>query len=136
MTDETRDGVELIGEMLPQLEQVEMAGGIAASSKGPPLHLIPTVAMEKLAERFAKGIERKGDKSWNALSDNQECLLDREFAIERLSHVIHHALVLRDKLKAADAQAIAEDDDAGAIAWGGMFLLCAVDKQFGSVVQR
>ncbi len=101
-------------------EQVAMASGAAASSVGPSFHLIPTVALERLAERFALGVERKGDKSWNALSDNQQCLTDKKFLIERLSHIIHHALKLRDKLNADDSEAIQQDDDAGAIAWGGM----------------
>ena len=71
-----------------QPEQVSMAGGIAQSSKGPPLHLIPTVALERLAERFSLGVERKGEKSWNALSANQRCLKDKPFLIERLSHLV------------------------------------------------
>lgn len=114
-------------EQTDQPEQVTMAGGSASSSKGPPLHLIPTIALERLAERFALGIVRQGDKSWNALSDNQQCLTDKKFLIERLSHIIHHALKLRDKLNKFDLEAVQQDDDAGAIAWGGMFLLCAIE---------
>lgn len=108
-----------------------MAGGIAASSKGPPFHLIPTVALERIAERFELGIERKGARAWNAVSNNQSCLLDREFLIERLSHVIHHSLKLRDKLASGSSiGGLEDDDDAGAIAWGGVFILCAIEKQF------
>ncbi len=109
-------------------EQVLMAGGIAASSKIPPFHLIPTASLEGLAERFALGVQRKGDKAWNATSLNQACLEDAEFVLERIGHVIHHAMKLRDKIAAKDVSAILEDDDAGAIAWGGAFLLCAVDR--------
>lgn len=111
-----------------QPTQVLMAGGKAASTPIPPLHLIPTIALEKLAERFQLGIERKGDKSWNALSNNQECLEDVEFLIDRLGHIIHHALKLRDKLKDQDIEKIKQDDDAGAIAWGGVFLICAIQR--------
>ena len=109
-----------------QPEQIAMAEGKAASTKGPSLHLIPTEALVKLADRFELGVERKGDKAWNALSNNQEILLNREFLIERISHVIHHALKLRDKLQQNDIEGMKDDDDAGAVAWGGIFLLSAV----------
>lgn len=108
-------------------KQILMAGGKAASSKIPPLHLIPTVALEKIAERFDLGIQRKGDKAWNALSDNQDILQDVDFLIDRCGHVMHHAAKLRDKLKNRDTEAITQDGDAGAIAWGGVFLICAVN---------
>jgi len=111
-------------------EQVTYAGGKAASSVGPAMHLIPTVAMEVLARRMMLGIERKGDKAWNAISANQEVLFNREFAIERCSHVIHHAMKLRDQLAhgPADNEADSMEDNAGAISWGGAFLSCVVDK--------
>lgn len=108
-------------------EQVEMAGGAAASSKVSPLHLIPTVALEKTAARFALGIERKGKKSWNALSDNQHVLTNREFLLERCSHIMLHTARLRDKIHAGDVEGLVADDDASAVVWGGMFLQCAVD---------
>lgn len=108
-------------------EQVLHAGGKAASTPIPPLHLIPTVALEALANRFQLGIERKGDKSWNALSPNQEILADVQFAIDRCGHVIHHALKLRDKLLRGDTEAMLADSDGSAIAWGGVFLTCVVD---------
>lgn len=120
-------------------EQIPMAGGKAASSKGPAFHLIPTTVFEALAARCELGIERKGDKSWNALSQNQEVVKDLDFAIERTSHIIHHALKLRDKLHAmklrdqhssreATTAPFREDDDAGAILWGGMFLSRVVEE--------
>jgi hypothetical protein len=106
-------------------DQVLMAGGRAASSKIPHFHLIPTVALERLAERCELGERRKPGKAWNATSANQEVLLDREWLIERLSHVIYHAMKLRDKLVAGTP--VDGDDDAGAIMWGGMFAICATD---------
>lgn len=114
-----------IGDKRPP--QIPMAGGIAASSPCPPFHLIPTIGLIGLAERFQKGVDRKGDKAWNATSSNQACLKDKAFAIERISHIIDHAMKLRDKLKASDVAGMAEDDDAGAIAWAGIFLYCVVD---------
>ena len=105
-------------------QQVEMAGGKALSSKIPAFHLIPTVGLERLAQRFELGVERKKEKSWNAISQNQEVLLDRLFLVERLSHIIHHAMKLRDVI--IQGKKI-EDDDAGAIAWGGIFAICSTD---------
>lgn len=107
-------------------EQVLMAGGKAASSKGPPLHLIPTEALVGLAERFELGVIRKGDNSWNAVSKNQAILTDKEFLIERCSHIIHHALKLRDQLVRGELPGEETiKDNAGAVAWGGAFMLCA-----------
>lgn len=107
-------------------EQVPMAGGKASSSKGPPLHLIPTVALVGLAERFALGEERKGDKAWNAGSNNQECLLDKGWLIERCSHIIHHAMKMRDILVGKEQEETLYEN-AGAVAWAGAFFLCAAD---------
>ncbi len=104
--------------------EVPMAGGVVTSSKIPALHLIPTEALLRTAARFELGIERKGaDKAWNACSENQSCLSDKQFVLDRIGHVILHALSLRDKvLRNAPLDG---DDDAGAIAWSGAFLCCA-----------
>jgi hypothetical protein len=112
-------------------EQIAMAGGKAASSKIPRFDYIPTIALEMTAARFELGVARKGDKAWNALSNNQEVLTDKEFLIERCAHIIHHALKLRDKLQANDLEGMSKDDDASAIVWGGMFLQCATNALKG-----
>ena len=107
-------------------EQIAFAEGAALSSKIPPLHLIPSIALEELAERFALGIKRKGNKSWNALSGNQQVLVDRDFILERISHVIHHAMKLRDVIVSGlYDELIGGDNHASAIMWGGAFLICA-----------
>ena len=109
--------------------QIAMAGGKAASSVGPPFHLIPTAALTHLANRFQKGIERKGDKAWNALSNNQECLTDKEFVIERMSHIIHHALKLRDQIRfGVQPGDESMTENAAAMAWGGIFAICAAEE--------
>lgn len=125
-------GVEAAAQPL----QKDFAGGKAASTPGPRYELIPTVGLERLADRFELGIHRKGDKAWNAVSGNQEILQDFEFLIDRCGHVIAHALKLRDKLQAArSGQAPFEigDDDAGAIAWAGVFLICGGEAVKGTV---
>jgi len=75
-------------------QEVEMAGGKVSSSKVDMLHLIPTDALTGLADRFAVGSARKGDKAWNATTKNHEALDDREFLLERVSHVIRHELLV------------------------------------------
>ena len=60
---------------------VEIQFGKVSSSKCPPFHLIPLVALEKLAERFQCGVDRKGDGAWNAISHNQECLTDYKLSM-------------------------------------------------------
>lgn len=108
-----------------------LAGGKIASSISPAFHLIPSVAITALANRCKLGVERKADKAWNATTNNQECLTDRELILHRIGHVIDHAWKLRDKLIHADAEndieALNTDDDAAAVMWGGMFLVCAID---------
>lgn len=109
---ETTDSIEIV-----------MAAGQVSSSAIPGLHRIPTEALVRLAQRFDLGVERKGDKAWNAVTANQQVLADREFILHRIGHVVIHALKLRDKiLRGAPMEG---DDDAGAIAWAGAFLCCA-----------
>jgi Zn finger protein HypA/HybF involved in hydrogenase expression len=131
-----RAEVVMLPEELNGEQVVLMADGKIASTKTHDYHLIPRIALERLAARFALGQKKKGDKSWNALSNNQEVLLDKDWMIERLSHVIDHALILRDKIASNDIEAILSDDDAGAIAWAGCFLICATDAMINSIPQE
>ena len=105
-----------------------MAGGKVSSTKVPPIHLIPTVALTSLAGRFQAGIERKGDGAWNALSPNQEVLTDKEFLIERCDHIILHTLLVRDQL--ARGESPGEESlshNAGAVLFGGALMACAAE---------
>ncbi len=102
--------------------QIDIAG--ALTTPGPEFELIPTVGLVRLAERFSLGEVRKGEKAWNAMSENQDCLLNKAFILNRLGHVIAHVLKLRDKIA---KNLPFEDDDAAAIAWGGIFAICATD---------
>lgn len=109
-------------------EQRRMAGGKVSSTKVPPLHLIPTVALTTLADRFQAGKDRKGGGAWNALSKNQEILTDKEFLIERCDHIILHTLLVRDQL--ARGESPGEESlshNAGAVLFGGALLSCAAD---------
>lgn len=108
-------------------EQIPMAAGVT-STRVPLTHLIPTVAIMTLAERLEEGRRRKGDGAWNATTNNQECLDDMEFVLERISHVIRHACLLRDKIVAHDVAGMQADDDAGAVLFGGALLSCAVER--------
>lgn len=95
-------------------------GGIASSSAQPRWDLIPRRALLRIIKRFELGIERKGNKAWNARSSNQACLLDKEFVISRAVHVINHAWALIDKLEGREPED--GDDDAATVAWNGIFL--------------
>ena len=103
--------------------EIPMAGGKVSSTRAPAFQLIPTEALLRLIARFELGRERKKEKAWNARSENQEVLLDREFAIERIDHLMRHALTLRDKIQRGAP--MEGDDDAAAISWSGAFLCCA-----------
>ncbi len=107
--------------------QVHFAGGKASSSKaGAPYHLIPTISNKRIAQRFQLGIDRRPDgTAWNAISENQECLVDKAFVYDRITHVIEHAQNLRDKIAAG--KPMEGDDDAAAIGWASHFLCCATD---------
>ena len=106
----------------PNAPEVPFAGGKVTSSAVPHFHLIPTESLIRLANRFTLGIQRKGSRAWNALTQNQEILTDKEFALERISHVIAHASKLRDKI--VTGLPFDDDDDAGAISWAGAYLCC------------
>src|SRR5690242_4527977 len=104
-------------------KEIDMAGGLVSSSRGLPLHYIPTEALQCLADTFELGVQRKGEKAWNAVSGNQSVLTDREFLLERISHVIKHALNIRDALLTNDPAGAYRD--AGAVMWGGALFACA-----------
>lgn len=102
--------------------QIDIGNG--RTTKSNDFMLIPTIALKRLADRFSLGEIRKGEKAWNAMSKFQDVLTERAFVLERLNHVIDHALKLRDEI-ASDT--FGEDDNAAAIAWAGMFLISATD---------
>ncbi len=108
---------------MERTEEVDF--GNATSSKQPRWDLVPRRALLRLVKRFEMGQERKGDKAWNGRSTNQDVLLNREFVASRVAHVINHAYALLDKLEGRlDDDG---DDDAAAIAWGGIFLCEVTD---------
>jgi len=96
------------------------------SSKIPRFDLIPYKAQLRLTKRFEDGLETHKEKSWNARS-KQDALQDEEFIIARASHVIHHAMKLI--AKRTGQLPPDEDDDAAAIAWGGIFLSEATEPK-------
>lgn len=121
-------------------KEVLMAGGLASSSECPDYSLIPQITLDRLANQFTRGVRRKKEKAWNAKSGNQTVLTDREFAIERLNHVIRHAKSLQERLHqrvgkdGAPIRYVDDADDAAAILWGGSFLCSvteALDREAG-----
>lgn len=106
-----------------QPPQIKVGAGY--SSPAPRFELIPSIGLIRLADRFELGEINKGDKAWNAMSANQEILSDKTFLCNRLGHVIGHALMLLDKV--IHDRPFDDDDDAAAIAWAGVFAICATD---------
>ena len=103
------------------MSEVDFVGGKVSSSDGKhSFHLIPTHGLGRLADRFQLGSDRKGDKAWNATTHNQEVLVNIPFVLNRITHAMEHLLSLRDKIVAGTP--MAGDDDAGAVAWSGIFL--------------
>jgi hypothetical protein len=111
-------------------EEKKIFPGGAASTKIPGFKYIPRVALERLAKRFELGLERHKENSWNALNpDSASMLDDREWLIERLNHVIHHAYKEIERLSNPNLDPLAEsDDNAAAIMWGGACLIAADER--------
>jgi hypothetical protein len=78
---------------------------------------IPLEAMTALADRFALGAIKHGRGNWRG------GLPDKDYVRERLNHIIRHAMTLQAKLEGLLPWD--EDDDAGALIWGGCFAVCA-----------
>ncbi len=89
-------------------------------NKVPRLHLIPRCALLDLTERLELGVATHAEKSWNAISSNQECLLDDHMLLERGGHCLDHV----SKAIAILSGQMPDDGDnhAGAILWFGAFL--------------
>jgi len=103
----------------------KFSDGKVSSTKVPEYRYIPTEALNRLALRFSAGVERRPDgTAWNACSENQECLTNVAFVLNRLEHAIGHCLSLRDKILRGEPMS-GPEDDAGAIIWSGAFLCCA-----------
>lgn len=96
----------------------------AKTSPSPRFDLLPHRALLRVAQRYEKGLARYGKNNW------QKGLGDNEYAIERINHVIEHCYRLIDKLEGRSTDT---DDDAGAIAWGGLFLCEFVANKEASV---
>lgn len=99
--------------------------GKVTSTKLARFELIPKSALISLADRFELGIERKGEGAWNTLTlQNSDCTTDKAFAIERLSHCIHHCYDAIYKLihEGDNPGKEAGEEDAGAILFAGAVL--------------
>lgn len=95
--------------------------GNATRSKKPRYALIPKSAIDALAGRLELGEEKHKDKSWNALSENRETALTKEWVRAGLEHIIGHAFIALQKLNGVILDD--GDDDAGAILFGGAVLV-------------
>jgi hypothetical protein len=110
-----------------ETEEVLTHPGGASSTRKPRYGLIPPIALERLAERFELGEKKYGAKgTYNALAPRRAEMLTREWVTARLEHVIAHAL---HALQVLHGQAPDDDDDAGALMFGGAVLADYWDHQ-------
>jgi hypothetical protein len=112
-------GATALRDHSPEL-LVEAPGGLT-STPCPSYGLIPLVALDSLAGRFAFGEQTRraaGKQAWNALTPQDG--LTREFVRIRLEHVIKHAMLAIAKLEGSTPRD--GDDDAGGIMFGGAAL--------------
>lgn len=92
-----------------------ITSSVAKSSTSPRFDLLPSRALARVAARYEKGLARYGRDNWRkGTSDN-------DYLLERIAHIIGHCYKLIDKLEGRE-KLLGSDDDAGAIAWGGLFL--------------
>lgn len=94
-------------------ELVRTSCGATASRK-PRFDLIPLGGLTAVADRFELGLEKHSKNNW------RKGIGDRDWCIARLNHVINHALTMIGKLEGQLPDD--GDDDAGAIAWGGIIV--------------
>lgn len=84
------------------------------SSAVPRYDLIPTGALNALAERFEIGLQAHSEENWRT------GLRDKDYIINRLNHIQEHLRAAIDKL--AGVKPDNGDNDAAAIMWGGAIL--------------
>lgn len=119
-------GISIMDQNVDTKARQVYKGG-AAATKVPGFKYIPLCALERLAKRFELGLERHKEHSWNPLNPRSAVMLDdKEWLIERLSHVIHHAYKEIERLN-NDSQPT--DDNAAAIMWGGACLIAADERR-------
>lgn len=111
---------------MPQpVEKKKIFKSGTTSTTKPRFELLPYEGLKRAAIRYELGLQKHGDRAWNALSPNQVALTDKEWLIERCSHGIQHLYNLIEKLNGR-VELTAGEDDAGAVAWCGLTLSAAV----------
>ncbi len=108
----------------------------ASASIAPKFHLVPLKALVRLCNRFEFGAHKHGAYNWmNGLPGTLTIPPTPDprvaYALERANHVVYHALRLQAKLQGLLPPD--QDDDAGAIMWGGAFLSEVVDALKGTI---
>lgn len=96
----------------------ELPGGATRSEQALPYHLIPTTGLRRIAERFALGAAKHGERNWELSLESKEDA--HALAVEAYNHLQEHLLLMLDGT---------EDDHLGAIGWA-VCILSAVEKQY------
>lgn len=92
---------------------ITFTSGVTSSSV-PRYDLIPTGALNALAERFEIGLRNHSGENWRT------GLRDKGYIINRLNHIQEHLRAAIDKLTGVRPDD--GDNDAAAIMWGGAIL--------------
>lgn len=108
------------GYFLPD-EVHTFTSGAASSGRLPGLWLIPwDIFAERLASRYDQGTyEKYGEDNWRT------GLKDREFVMDRASHMLKHAFKAVEELRLGKRDS---DDNLSAVIWGAICLMAAQDK--------
>ncbi len=108
------------GEAAPG--EIAFAGG-GSSSHAPRFDLIPRKALIAFAGILEEGVRQKGEFAYNALSNNQDVMKNRDFIINRLAvHGIDHITKAVEEIVTGVKTG---ENHAGAIMFAGMCLACA-----------
>jgi hypothetical protein len=100
------------------MSEVKYISG-SKTSHCPRLDLLPYRGLCRVAARFQKDETNYGHDNW------RKGLMDKAYIIERAGRVLNHTALLIAKL---EGHVVDDgDDDAAAIAWGGLFLCEAVE---------
>ena len=120
--------------IMEEIAKVSLAGGTFTSSKIPRFELIPRQPLIRLAARMELGLERHGEKSWNALTPDHPALSNKEAIIARAAHAIDHA----SKLIAILTGQMDDDGDdhASAVMWAGTFLCESKEREMRATEPR
>jgi hypothetical protein len=98
-----------------------LPGGATRSEKAPPYHLVSPFALRRIAERFALGAVKHGERNWERSIQTESDAA--RFAQEAYNHMQEHMYKML-------AKSDPEDDHLAAIGWA-VVVLSQIEQTFG-----